>query len=111
MRLIDADALKDELLKKALVNQEIGYNEKRQQRDRMSDRFYGMASGLFSGITILNHQPTIEERKTGKWEYNTSSCGSVAFIHRKCSECGYENMGMGTKYCPDCGARMVNGDD
>lgn len=50
--------------------------------------------------------PIIEERKTGYWDYNMSFCGSIKFIHRKCSECGYESMGMGTKYCPDCGTRM-----
>ena len=48
------------------------------------------------------------ERKIGHWDYNTSFCGSIKFIHRKCSECRYESMGMGTKYCPDCGARMVD---
>lgn len=103
MRLIDADALKREMQRLAWNLEDTAES---MGEGLLRKRLNTISEGVQRGIDMLNEQPTIEERKTGKWEYNTSSCGSVAFIHRKCSECGYESMGMGTKYCPDCGARM-----
>ena len=69
----------------------------------------------------------VEERKTGKWEYDPDGMdwGIGAWV---CSECGGRNDNIpafvrgvnghekkvnpytwaGSKYCPNCGARMVN---
>lgn len=50
--------------------------------------------------------PTIEERKTGKWEQDNP------FTKPRCSECGEPCFGLHgfdytlTPYCPNCGTRM-----
>lgn len=55
---------------------------------------------------IIDEQPTIEERKTGKWEQDSP------FTKPRCSECGEPCFGLHgfdytwTPYCPNCGARM-----
>lgn len=59
-------------------------------------------------IGVIDEQPTIEERKTGKWievddHYNR--------ISGRCSVCGweallYETDVVGMNYCPNCGADM-----
>lgn len=55
---------------------------------------------------IIDEQPTIEERKTGKW------IPCKASIHPygndvKCSECGHKmGSSFGYKFCPWCGAMM-----
>ena len=63
--------------------------------------------------TLKEVQPTIEERKNGKWIevedfYNR--------IRGRCSVCGweahmYEDDVVGMDYCPNCGARLENGED
>lgn len=104
MKLIDADWLKCEM--QILVSNLEDMAESMGGQGLLCKRLNTLAEGVQRGIDMLNEQPTIEERKTGHWDYNMSFCGSIKFIHRKCSECGYESMGMGTKYCPDCGAKM-----
>lgn len=54
----------------------------------------------------VNRMPTIEERKTGKWEQDNP------FTKPRCSECGEPCFGLHgfdytlTLYCPNCGTRM-----
>ena len=60
-------------------------------------------------LEIIERQPTIEERKTGKWISDrlvTTSGGTYGV--RRCSECGayYQDVGYGWNYCPNCGADM-----
>ena len=46
-------------------------------------------------LDIIERQPTIEERKTGRW------------IDDNCSECGqYVYHGNARNFCPNCGADM-----
>lgn len=79
MRMIDADSMKADLL-------------------TVDPRYEGMIQWC---ITVLDAQPTIEERKTGKW---------IPFDYPwyRCSECGAvrENKSFLENYCPNCGARM-----
>ena len=55
---------------------------------------------------IIKRQPTIEERKTGRWMQ------SSPFTKPRCSECGESCFGLHgfdytvTNYCPNCGAKM-----
>jgi len=57
----------------------------------------------------IDHMPSAEPRKKGKWEW----CGN----HRLCSECDewaltvwddneYEEVDVLTNFCPNCGADM-----
>lgn len=77
--MIDADSMKADLL-------------------TVDPRYEGMIQWC---ITVLDAQPTIEERKTGKW---------IPFDYPwyRCSECGAvrENKSFLENYCPNCGARM-----
>ena len=55
--------------------------------------------------TVINEQPTIEERKTGEW-INVTNDESLEEEY-ECSVCGYELFYSNpTKFCPNCGARM-----
>ena len=94
MRMIDADAMKADLL--------------------TVDPQY--ETTIAWCITVLDAQPTIEpERKTGEWHK------SEAYPHHLyCSACyrtalpNYEYMerwGLSMNYCPNCGAYMGGGQD
>ena len=54
----------------------------------------------------LDDQPTIEERKTGRWIYDNEAypygnpCG-----HYDCDQCG-ESVPHKTNFCPNCGCKM-----
>lgn len=66
-------------------------------------------------IGVIEEQPTIEERKTGRWIWDSLVCtsgGSYGVL--RCSECGYyyERVGFWPRrYCPNCGARMEDKDE
>jgi hypothetical protein len=46
-------------------------------------------------LRILDEQPTIEERKTGKWG-----------AQGECPFCGYLRQWKDDKFCGNCGAKM-----
>lgn len=63
----------------------------------------------------INAEPTIEERKTGKWIYGENKYGHDGW---QCDQCGHwilwdYHVSMEDaerdlpKYCPNCGARMM----
>ena len=89
MRLIDADALKEQTTKRNSI------------WDSVSD-IYGR------GLTeIIDSMPTIEERKKGKWIHDDpkDAIEAIFLARPKCSECGFE-IAYETNYCPNCGADM-----
>lgn len=60
---------------------------------------------------IIQKMPTIEERKTGKWEMKPDPYGFFEEIP-VCSECGYTTeMRKTYNFCPNCGARMEGSKD
>lgn len=68
-------------------------------------------------LTVLDAQPTIERRKTGKWiRWRDTFINEsyVEYIPRcKCSECGREYDSYTSQfmnYCPQCGA-VMRGDE
>lgn len=95
MRLIDTDKLleKTECLFKDLNSTEdymgIGYNH-----------------GVGDSIAIIKNAPTIEAEpvKHGRWITVENDIDYYPFM---CSEC-YETVTKKTKFCPNCGAKMVN---
>lgn len=59
---------------------------------------------------IIDEQPTIEERKTGRWRRRLVDSGFNADWH--CSECGWKTSleEHGYNFCPNCGASMMEGE-
>ena len=88
-RLIEADALKDDILKSAVM---------------IDDR--GIQTGYEIAIELIKRQPTIDAEpvRHGKW------IGYAGTIGNECSVCGkWIDVLQGTaemNYCPNCGARM-----
>lgn len=96
MRLIDADALEREYQERfKLFTWDDGGREK---------------ATLVGVIQMLHAQPTIEERKTGKWRYSRNiSSISYSDMMITCDQCGYtkeRSHGDVFNFCPSCGARM-----
>lgn len=88
MRLIDADAI------------------------RLPKGFFEEVDNVPKFYEWLNEQPTIEERKTGRWIEQNNHDWEYSKEYR-CSECGKQRLvtipkGWNWNYCPNCGARMVN---
>lgn len=68
-------------------------------------------------IGVIDEQPTVEERKTGKWihgreiarEMIGDAIVSIFYEDWKCSACGCvveDGREPLWKFCPSCGARM-----
>ena len=67
---------------------------------REPELLYGLTVAITEIQDVINEAPTVEERKHGHWidiDLDTSICS----VCKKPQE--YE-----TKYCPECGAWMVN---
>lgn len=95
MRLIDADALM-----KAMYHRAFETDGDTMWQSGCWVRYRAIEQ-------TVKKQPTIEERKKGKWIVNTYE-HAREFWDREttCSVCGYK-MGGGTpNYCPNCGADM-----
>lgn len=94
MRLIDADALIDEV---------------------DGDLLDSIAEGR--AIEKIMNAPTIEERKKGKWIGHSIKKGIEEWQSAKCSVCGrYHTTPFlyyfdAFKYCPNCGSYNGGGDD
>lgn len=53
-------------------------------------------------IEFIEHSPTVEERKTGKWVYGSS-------VTVKCNQCGFyipDWEAHSSRFCRNCGAKM-----
>ena len=52
--------------------------------------------------------------KQGKWIENESfneETGEYEFCYTTCNQCNYTEINYTPKYCPKCGAEMINGED
>ena len=78
MRLIDADALKLDIM-----------------------CVYGSNPKY---LNWLNHAPTVDAVPVRHGKWITKSTGGEYFDC--CSECGHIELDAPSKYCPNCGARM-----
>lgn len=87
-RLIDADALTDELIKGIEAD-----------KDKSIQTSF-VKSVCMIICKAIDAQPTIDAEpvRHGKW--------AVTHIYIKCSECGESFPLIPQNYCPNCGARM-----
>ena len=95
MRLIDADAFK-EYIRGACKEMSHVYKDGGKWAKQITDDF----------CMDIDEQPTIEERKKGKWRRRLVDCGFNADWH--CSRCGWKTSleEHGYNFCPNCGADM-----
>lgn len=102
MRLIDADALREELKTPVLMDNE-----------KASRIWEGWHECTIAVEEAIDRTPTIEERKTGKWIIEPYDAQNDIFIHR-CGTCMRVTMLGGHttrfKFCPNCGASMTEGE-
>ena len=108
-RLIDADAL--------IADCQLAQKQADRHGREFANAFYSgggeISTEWWCVEDMIDNAPTIEERKKGKWievddAYNR--------IRGRCSLCGweahmYEDDVVGMDYCPNCGARLENGED
>ena len=90
VRLIDANALQNELRESELFTHSIGYSDTMQ---------------------IIDDAPTIDAEpvRRGHWIW-FEPYGALLTHCRKCSECGEIKAQEATNFCPNCGAEMdMNG--
>ena len=109
MRLIDADVLKCKMQRFASGLEDMA--ESMGGQGLLCKRLNTLAEGVQRGIGMLDEQPSIEERKTGKWLLDEDrSKEHVEHIYI-CSAC-HNNEAWGeterTRYCSYCGAEMEN---
>ena len=104
MRLIDADELKKRLMEMTRFkpNYEIG-----EPTMGLTRRTSFHMSEI---MRVVIDMPTIEERKTGKWETEIISdvCG-LKHAYYACSACGKASEDEFC-FCPNCGAKMEDHD-
>lgn len=92
MNLIDKDALKKDVLD--LPNCYNGFSD---------------AYDKSCIIGVIDEQPTIEERKKGKWIIHQDVKNVYGGIYIECSECGEKYVVQhfeDEKFCRSCGADM-----
>lgn len=100
MRLIDADALMQ-----AMYNRAFETDGDTMWQSGCWVRYRAIEQ-------VVKEQPTIEERKTGKWRaFKIGECDLIECtackVARPREEMPARNGGkIAWKYCPDCGARM-----
>ena len=106
-RCIDADALIDDLKHDVAMDQDsLDYEE---LTDLNREKIQFDKDCKQNAIDLLQHAPTIEPRKKGKWLplFNGKFKGGAYWF--KCSECERivpDVRNGGWNYCPNCGARM-----
>jgi hypothetical protein len=113
VRLIDADALIDDLKHDVALDQDSLDYEELTDSNRKIIQFDKDCKQ--NAIDLLQNAPTIEpERKNGKWipqDHNKTNgmASTLVYYYPKCSVCGYcDNY---TNFCPNCGADMRGEED
>lgn len=109
MRLIDADALMEDVSKRYCEECEKRRGIKKGRQTIVYE--IGDAPCRACSVDAMKYEletaPTIEERKRGKWEWSTLPLTGA--LEQKCSICGtpfYMAFRLGMNYCPNCGADM-----
>lgn len=101
MRLIDADKLK-----KSIPKTEVDIFENCRYCTLLSDE---------QVLEMINKQPTVEERKKGKWIFRTvfpNDKSEFPMGYLECSICGSTHVNKTPcNFCDNCGAKMEEDDE
>ena len=100
MRLIDADAMEEDL--------GIGHTCEECTNICCYDK-----RQIYSVSDIcewLSNQPTIDPIVHGEWIDFNWELGGDGISTELCGKCGQWSYGMGKRYCPHCGAKMDGGE-
>ena len=108
MRLIDADAAADKIMR-----------ETEKRADDLNMIGIALMIGIARMLRDENDFPTVEAApvRHGRWlpiEADGYADGAPVWDKWECSECGHEHDGEEdtlTDYCPDCGRKMYVDDD
>ncbi len=113
-RLIDADALLEIIRTHRRDLWEDVWNFFDGKPHRSRDYLRGLENGYWEIKKDIEQLPTIDPVKRGKWiEVKDKWCG----LEIRCSECGAHvprdgwGNAMQCDYCPNCGARMMEGEE
>lgn len=107
MRLIDADALMDDVSKRYCEECE----KRRGIKKGKQTIIYEIGDAPCRACSVddmkseLETAQTIEERKKGKWIDETFKPWGLVFHPYKCDQCG-EHSEADSDFCPNCGAKM-----
>lgn len=106
MRLIDADALKKYLDYCAFCKSCPNKN-KGNDYCTLDCKFPDYCDDEWK--RVIDEQPTIDERKTGRWIFGET----MGHSWMKCSECckSQDGQTLCFTYCPFCGAKMKGAED
>ena len=99
-RLIDADALIDDLKHDVAVDQDMLDYEELTDSNRENIRFDKDCKQ--NAIDLLQHAPTIEPERKGKWILINDNNGQ----HCVCDKCGEWKYHQEQNFCGNCGADM-----
>ena len=62
-------------------------------------------SDTFSNVNV------IDDQRCGRWEWSEEINGMMILEGYLCSECGFANGYKTTNFCPECGVKMLNGEN
>lgn len=96
MRLIDADALVENIKSEIAVDKEIYPDDKTSVIFR---------AGMRNVIGIIKNQDTVDLVKHGEW-INIDAKFENMYVAHQCSICKSEFLGDASNFCPRCGAKM-----
>ena len=96
MRLIDVDALVED------IKNEIDDNKEIYPDDKASIIF---RAGMKTVIRIVKNQDTVDPVKHGHW-INIDAKFENMYVAHQCSICKSEFLGDASNFCPRCGAKM-----
>lgn len=93
MRLIDADAAADKIMR-----------ETEKRADDLNMIGIALMIGIARMLRDENDFPTVEAEPVRHGRWTKEGC-EYRYFYYKCNACGFVNDAK-SKYCPDCGAKM-----
>lgn len=114
MRLIDADALIDDLMERYCKE----CNKRRGVKNGKYRIIYEIGEVPCRACEVddvkaeLEEAPTVSAERRGKWEWEirTTIDSMHSYQQYRCSECDMTYI-THTNFCPNCGAKMEEDDD